>query len=108
MSIQCSVCLEKLDFSNDHISVTKCGHIFHKRCLSRWTRQNLNCPECRKKVHWRNTVKRLFANIDETEQDSSRTTSLQELQNLNSDLQLQLSDSLKQVCVLKQKVNDQH
>ena len=90
MSLQCSVCLEKLDFSNDHISVTKCGHIFHKRCLSRWTRQNSNCPECRKRIHWRNTVRRLFANIEETEQDLSRTTSSQELQRLNSYLQLQL------------------
>ena len=82
-------------------------HIFHKRCLSRWTRQNLNCPECRKRVHWRNTVKRLFANIDETEQDSSCTISSQELQKLNSDIQLQLSYSVSQVCVLKQINKDQ-
>ena len=103
MSLQCSVCLDNLNFSEDHISVTKCGHIFHKRCLNRWTRQNTNCPECRKRVHWRNTVKRLFANIDEPEQALNDTNCLNELRNLNSDLQLQLSDSLRQNSFLKQK-----
>ncbi len=54
----CSVCLEPLideKHSNLHLREIKCGHVFHKNCLSKWnadgwrrlnTRTN-SCPNCR-------------------------------------------------------------
>ena len=102
MSVLCSVCLDDLNFAEDRISVTKCGHIFHKRCLNRWTSRNHTCPECRKRVYWKNTVNRLYANVNSTDRDSTCINHVNELQNVNSNLQLQLSDCFKQIKILKE------
>ena len=64
MSVQCSICLERLNFSYDVISATECGHIFHNNCLTQWISENPNCPECRKQINSRNIVRRLYANVD--------------------------------------------
>ena len=41
----CSICLENL---NDEINITKCGHIFHYKCIANAINQNINeCPNCR-------------------------------------------------------------
>ena len=64
MSVQCSICLERLNFSYDVISVTECGHMFHNNCLTQWISETPNCPECRKQINSRNIVRRLYANID--------------------------------------------
>lgn len=29
------------------LQITKCGHIFHRRCLRTWTKQAPTCPMCR-------------------------------------------------------------
>ena len=64
MYLQCSICLERLNFNCDVISATACGHMFHNNCLTRWTSENSNCPQCRKQIDSRNVVKRLYANVD--------------------------------------------
>jgi len=40
----CSVCYE----SPDDILKTRCGHVFCKTCLMRWTTTDITCPMCRK------------------------------------------------------------
>jgi len=42
---ECSICLDKI---NDNISLLKCSHIFHTKCIEKWTRDN--CPICRKEI----------------------------------------------------------
>jgi hypothetical protein len=50
---ECSICSEKLfeidlkDLKKNDISVTKCGHIFHKNCLDLWLNEKRICPMCR-------------------------------------------------------------
>ncbi len=48
----CSICCEKITL-NQKSCKTKCNHIFHYVCLSKWSQQlmikkrNFNCPLCR-------------------------------------------------------------
>lgn len=41
----CSICLENI-FEND-LQLLPCAHAFHRRCIARWTHEQMNCPECR-------------------------------------------------------------
>jgi len=41
----CSICLENI-FEND-LQLLPCAHAFHRRCIVRWTHEQMNCPECR-------------------------------------------------------------
>ena len=47
MDISCSICIEPFK-SNCAVSTTKCGHVFHTKCITFWFQnaQN-NCPKCR-------------------------------------------------------------
>lgn len=46
----CSICLEQ--FENNDLIQINCGHIFHKKCLKKWTNTNkkrlmsVRCPLC--------------------------------------------------------------
>ncbi len=42
----CSICLENYE-KKDSITLTKCSHLFHKECLTKWYDKNKNCPMCR-------------------------------------------------------------
>ena len=45
----CSVCL--IDYEEtDDISIIKCGHFFHTKCIQEWTTYKTNCPVCRKEI----------------------------------------------------------
>ena len=46
MDIPCSVCFQFFK-SNNQVSSTFCGHIFHTNCISKWLDTNNFCPECR-------------------------------------------------------------
>ena len=52
LSDNCSICLEDYK-KNDKCVKLNCNHIFHKKCLSDWFKnqisksENLNCPLCR-------------------------------------------------------------
>lgn len=41
----CSICL--LELCEDFITVTKCNHIFHNKCLDKWIENKNECPLCR-------------------------------------------------------------
>lgn len=49
----CSICSQEYDETNDNLLITKCGHIFHYRCIKEWLNTsmnglcNTNCPICR-------------------------------------------------------------
>ena len=65
MSISCSICHEDINFSDEEISVLRCGHLFHKRCLQQWLDTNSTCPQCRSKVNKKNYIKKLFPSVNE-------------------------------------------
>lgn len=41
----CSICMDVM--CNEHVTHTKCKHVFHTNCLKKWTDLNTNCPLCR-------------------------------------------------------------
>ena len=42
----CSICME--DLCKKAVTLTKCKHVFHTKCLNHWTTNfNTNCPLCR-------------------------------------------------------------
>ena len=44
----CSICLEYVNNTNDdNWFISKCDHLFHKKCISKWNRNS--CPLCRKR-----------------------------------------------------------
>lgn len=43
----CSICLTDLDSEASVSSINRCGHFFHKDCITHWLSQKLNCPLCR-------------------------------------------------------------
>jgi hypothetical protein len=46
MPVKCSICLDLLELNNQ-LAVTKCGHLFHHSCVSRWVSLKSSCPYCR-------------------------------------------------------------
>jgi len=63
----CAICSEVLD-ENQDISATKCGHVFHGRCLQQWLASNATCPHCRTSIRLARDViaKIFFTNHDDT------------------------------------------
>jgi hypothetical protein len=45
---ECSICLENID--KKHITLEKCGHKFHKKCLFKWLHIKPFCPYCRASI----------------------------------------------------------
>lgn len=46
----CAICLENCT-STDVLSLAKCGHLFHRKCIRKWVLQTQKCAECRQFVH---------------------------------------------------------
>ena len=59
MSISCSICHENINFHDEEVSVLRCGHLFHQRCLQQWLDKSMSCPQCRSKVKEKNVVKKI-------------------------------------------------
>lgn len=48
MKIECTICLDELTPpSTLPIASAKCGHLFHKRCITDWVADARTCPQCR-------------------------------------------------------------
>jgi len=45
----CSICLNNVNHNDDNWIITKCNHLFHKRCISKWNKNT--CPLCRKRYY---------------------------------------------------------
>ena len=41
----CAICLEDADYQ-----LRRCGHIFHKRCITAWKKKSMTCPLCRQPI----------------------------------------------------------
>lgn len=44
---ECSICLVEYEKA-DMVSITKCNHIFHNKCIEEWSHYKHDCPVCRK------------------------------------------------------------
>lgn len=42
---ECSICYEKILKTNT--AITKCNHLFHLECITKWALKNNTCPLCR-------------------------------------------------------------
>lgn len=42
----CTICLEEFKTNNIMYGLN-CNHYFHKRCITKWFKKNINCPNCR-------------------------------------------------------------
>ena len=70
MKAECVICMECFQ-SSDVISASRCGHVFHHGCITRWLRESgIHCPQCRS-VIVKVTLTRLFF----TESSPYRATS---------------------------------
>lgn len=45
-TIECTICLQTYQVGCN-ISIMKCNHFFHEKCIKKWLDQKLNCPNCR-------------------------------------------------------------
>jgi hypothetical protein len=44
----CSICFDDFE-ENDDVSILKCNHLFHYKCINKWLMENkTTCPICRK------------------------------------------------------------
>ena len=60
MNIICSICRKDLNFSDENISVLKCGQIFHHDCLQDWIKFSKTCPECRSEIGENSVVNKIY------------------------------------------------
>jgi hypothetical protein len=42
----CTICMEDFIDNKSIVATTKCGHIFHQKCLQNWVYKNIICPKC--------------------------------------------------------------
>ena len=47
MECMCSICLDSLFSVNTDVSITPCGHLYHKSCIENSMQNNLLCPNCK-------------------------------------------------------------
>ena len=43
--VECNICLDTIE--RDDAYIRKCGHSFHKDCISDWNSRRRTCPTCR-------------------------------------------------------------
>ena len=63
----CTICTDYFDTEND-ISVTPCGHLFHAACLNQWIATSgvqRTCPQCRRPVVPKRIISKVFINVPE-------------------------------------------
>jgi hypothetical protein len=46
-NLECVVCINPLLFGDEDVVEVKCGHMFHRKCISGWTDAHDTCPLCR-------------------------------------------------------------
>lgn len=46
IGIKCGICLDEYK-ENEYKREIKCKHVYHKRCVDKWLKQEYSCPLCR-------------------------------------------------------------
>jgi hypothetical protein len=45
----CSICYDNYNL-NEYKRELFCQHVFHKKCIDKWLKNNLSCPMCRQDI----------------------------------------------------------
>jgi hypothetical protein len=53
----CSICIQKIVLCEKIIKTT-CDHLFHSKCLIKWSEDHQACPCCRKDFYYQEMIKR--------------------------------------------------
>lgn len=62
LEIDCSICMDAL--CEQALTLTKCKHIFHTKCLKKWTIDfNTNCPLCRAQICKADVTTQILLNL---------------------------------------------
>ena len=55
--LECSICIDTINLKRKkNVIFLNCGHAFHKKCLQKWVKTNINqgksvgCPDCRQNI----------------------------------------------------------
>ena len=48
MNETCTICLESIEIKSRCKKISRCGHIFHARCIDQWFKRSKTCPNCRR------------------------------------------------------------
>nr|XP_002131236.1 E3 ubiquitin-protein ligase TRAIP-like [Ciona intestinalis] len=67
----CVICTDYFDTEND-ISVTPCGHLFHALCLNTWITTSTgkkSCPQCRTHITMKQIIGKIYLNQPHEEQN---------------------------------------
>ena len=105
----CPICLEQY-IKKDKIIELSCNHIFHKKCIKEWIKDNNTCPQCRENIEIKSVETSLLLNCNGD--FASQETILLETQeglnfskNSNSNEPIQGIFSLKYLCLFTKCTN---
>lgn len=87
MHISCAICMETV-CPWDSLIVTKCGHLFHRQCMTKWLERVENCPQCRQRST-SDTMRRFYLN-DPTDMALTNQYSTLKYDNLMLEMQLHI------------------
>lgn len=64
LNVLCAICSEYFQNSDIVYCTTRCGHVFHHKCLTRWLSNSTTCPQCRGNCQ-RHMIHRIYLNFSE-------------------------------------------
>lgn len=103
MKLECCICSEKLGDGGLPVTSTKCGHLFHKECISTWLTKTVKgtCPQCRaeaRNVDLRNIY---LSNISNRSSDIFNSSIVANLRDVQEDLCIMQSNLEHEIEQLK-------
>ncbi|XP_055323098.1 E3 ubiquitin-protein ligase TRAIP-like [Sitodiplosis mosellana] len=106
MEVVCAICCEDYNPSDSILSV-HCGHIFHEKCLTVWTKKSPTCPNCQKNCQ---STQKVFLDFDKKDcthcQQYALLIEIKEsrIDKLNIELKNEIAKSRLQFDELKRKI----
>lgn len=106
MKIECSVCFDKLGNDEKLVSVTKCGHLFHKDCVETWIDRSTTatCPQCRYVLLKMDLRTVYFNNMGNRNSDIFNSSMVVNLRNIQEDLFITQSNLELQIEHMKTEI----
>lgn len=111
MKLECCICAEKLGDGVLQVMSTKCGHLFHKDCISTWLTKSVNgtCPQCRADAR-NNDLRNIYlSNISNRSSDIFNSSIVSNLRDVQEDLcimQTNLEREIEQLKADKAKLKE--
>ncbi|XP_017077688.1 uncharacterized protein LOC108112370 [Drosophila eugracilis] len=75
LNVLCSICDAFLRANDIVCNTNKCGHVFHKNCLTSWLDSSLTCPQCQTPCD-QNLITRIYLNFAEATKACDETPSV--------------------------------